>query len=201
MSTILIEPTAFPTSLELPGSGECSYGQFLELCRKNPDSHIERDENGDINIMAPSGGETSRRNSQFVKALGNWADTNGGIVLESSGGFRLPNGAIRAPDSAWISQANWDSCPPEEREGFPNIVPEFVAEIVSPSDSLPKLIAKMQEYAANGVSLGWLLIPATREVQIYRPGIAEPEIHRNVTSLSADDSVLPGFLLDFSRIW
>ena len=136
-----------------------------------------------------------------MKALGNWADSNGGIVLESSGGFRLPNGAVRAPDSAWISQTNWDSCPPDEREGFPNIVPEFVAEIVSPSDSLPKQVAKMEEYVANGVMLGWLLIPATREVQIFRAGTPEPEIHQKVTSLRADDSVLPGFHLDFSRIW
>jgi Uma2 family endonuclease len=133
--------------------------------------------------------------------LGVWSDRFGGIVLDSSAGFRLPNGATRAPDAAWVSDARWQAVPARERERFARLVSEFVAEIVSPRDSLARQVAKMEEYAANGVSLGWLIIPQKREVRVFRPGAPEPECLADAESLAADESVLPGFVLDLTRIW
>ncbi len=201
MSTVLIEPTTIPTSLDLPGSIRFTEDDFVEICRRNPDRHIEREANGDITIMAPSGGETSRKKARMSLALGKWAEVHGGIVLDSSGGFRLPNGAIRSPDAAWFATGRWEAVPLAEREGFPNLVPDFLIELVSPSDTLARQVAKMEEYAANGVVLGWLVIPPAREVRVYRPGPAAPEIHLGLDSLSADPEVLPGFHLDFAPIW
>ena len=201
VSAVLIEPTTIPTSLELPGSIRFSESDFVEICRRNPDRHIELEANGDITIMAPSGGETSRMNGKMSLALGKWAEVHGGIVLDSSGGFRLPNGAIRSPDAAWFATERWEAVSLAEREGFPNLAPDFLIELVSPSDTLARQIAKMEEYAANGVRLGWLVIPATREVRIHRPGHTVPEIHLRPDALSAGPEVLPGFVLDFAPIW
>ena len=174
---------------------------FTEICRRNPDCHIEQEANGDIIIMAPSGGETSRRNAGITAELSLWARTNGGVVLDSSGGFRLPNRALRSPDASWFSTANWESAPLAEREGFPNLVPDFVIELVSPSDTLSKQTAKMEEYAANGVRLGWLIIPAAREIHVYRPHQSEPEVHVAPLTLEADPGVLPDFKLVLAVLW
>jgi Uma2 family endonuclease len=57
----------------------------------------------------------------------------------------------------------------------------------------------MQEYRANGVRLGWLLLPETQEAWIYRPA-TPPVTLRAPTSLDGDD-VLVGLKLDLTRIW
>lgn len=73
------------------------------------------------------------------------------------------------------------------------------AVLVSPSDTLSEAQAKMQEYMANGSRLGWLIEPESRRVFVYRPG-APPEELDNPATVSGDP-VLPGFVLDLSRVW
>jgi Uma2 family endonuclease len=201
MSSLVIEPMQIPTYLDFPESIRFSRENFVEICQRNPDRHLEQEANGDITIRAPSGSETGRRNACATAALVNWAENHGGVVLDSSAGFRLPNGATRAPDAAWISDEKWQAVPPEEREGFAALTPDFVIEIVSPADTLSKQIAKMEEYAVNGVSLGWLIIPKSKEVRIFRPEAPTPECVCEADSIVADDMVLPGFVLDLRRIW
>jgi len=201
VSALLIEPSSIPTRIDLPGSIRFSPDDFMEICRRNPERHVEQEPNGDITIMAPSGGETSRKNARITAELSTWADTHGGIVLDSSGGFRLPNGAIRSPDAAWFAADRWEAIPLAEREGFPMLAPDFLIELVSPSDTLARQVAKMQEYAANGVRLGWLVIPATKEIHVYRAGQTTPQIHVLPATLSADPEVLPGFTLNLASIW
>ena len=201
MSAVVIGPLELPTAISFADDIQFSLDVFLEFCRQNPDKHIEQEANGDIIIMAPSGSETGRKNARVTASLVQWSDEHGGVVLDSSAGFRLPNGATRAPDSAWVSSAKWEAVAAEERERFPALVPEFVVEIVSPTDLLDKQKSKMEEYAANGVLLGWLLIPKLREVHIYRSGAELVEVVENPASMTADADVLPGFVLDFGRIW
>ena len=201
MSSLVIEPMQIPTHLDFPESIRFSHGDFLEICQRNPDRHIEQEANGDITIMAPSGSETGRRNAEITTELTLWARIHGGVVLDSSAGFRLPNGATRAPDAAWVSEEKWQAVPPEEREGFAALTPDFVVEIVSPTDTLAKQVAKMQEFAANGVTLGWLIIPKSREVRVFRSGTVDPECICDAVSLAADETALPGFVLDLRRIW
>lgn len=54
--------------------------------------------------------------------------------------------------------------------GFAQGGTDFVAEIRSPSYSLPALMAKMREYLENGAQLGWLIDPLERNTCIYRTG-------------------------------
>ena len=74
--------------------------------------------------------------------------------FDSSTGFKLPNGANRSPDVAWIKKERWEALPPEAREKFPPIAPDFVLELMSPSDDLEIAQAKMQEYLDNGSTVG-----------------------------------------------
>jgi len=179
-------PMDSSTTVDLPESVQFSTDDFIDFCRRNPNKHIEQNANGGVVVLALSGCECGRQNALVTGRLGEWSRSHGGIVLAHPG-FRLPNGATRAPDSAWISQVKWDAVPEEEREKFPEMVPELVVEIVSPSDTLERQVAKMEEYATNGVLLGWLIIPKSREVRIYRAGAESAEVLSDPESVEADD--------------
>ncbi len=187
-------------TLNLDSAIDLSDDQFYQLCRNNPDLKFERTAHGELIIMPPTGGETGRRNSNLIIDIGIWnRKTQLGQVFDSSTCFKLPNGADRSPDVSWIQQTRWDALTPEQKEKFPPICPDFVIELMSPSDTLKGVKAKMQEYMDNGAKLGWLLNRKDRQVEIYRANQAV-EILQSPTSLSGE-AVLPGFILDLGSIW
>ena len=174
--------------------------QFYQLCRANPDVKFERNANGTLLIMSPTGGETGNRNLEIGADFAIWnRQTKLGVCFDSSTCFKLPNGAQRSPDIAWIKQDRWQALTPAQREQFPPIAPDFVLELLSPSDSLPTTQTKMQEYIDNGVNLGWLINRKNRTVEIYRPN-QSVQLLTNPTQLS-DPDILPGFTLNLSSLW
>ncbi|KAM3113095.1 Uma2 family endonuclease [Phormidesmis sp. 146-33] len=174
--------------------------QFYQLCRANPDVKFERNANGKISIMSPTGGETGNRNFEIGANFAIWNRQAGlGVCFDSSTGFKLPNGATRSPNVAWIAHARWNALTPEQKEKFPPISPDFVLELMSPSDTLEETQTKLQEYIENGVRLGWLIDRKTRRIEIYRIGQLV-EILEDPTHLSGED-VLPGFVLDLAIVW
>ncbi|MFM6784116.1 MAG: Uma2 family endonuclease [Dolichospermum sp.] len=174
--------------------------QFFKLCQNNRDLRFERNANGELIIMPPTGGETGNRNGRITQQLMNWTDADGtGIAFDSSTCFKLPNGADRSPDAAWIKLERWDDLSDEEKQKFPPICPDFVIELLSPSDSLKTTQEKMQEYIANGVRLGILINRKSRQVEIYRPG-KEVEVLESPATVSGED-VLKGFVLNLGMIW
>jgi Uma2 family endonuclease len=174
--------------------------QFYQLCRQNPEIKFERNQRGEIIIMSPTGGETGNQNAETNAEFVIWnRQTKLGKVFDSSTCFKLANGASRSPDVAWIEQSRWDVLTPQQKEKFPPIAPDFVLELMSPSDSLKDIQEKMQEYIDNGVKLGWLIYPKKQKVEIYRQGQAV-EILTSPTTLSGED-VLLGFVLDMQIVW
>jgi Uma2 family endonuclease len=174
--------------------------QFYQLCRDNPDVKFERNANGEIIIMPPTGGETGNRNFELSADFAIWnRQYRLGVCFDSSTCFKLPNGADRSPDVSWIKQERWDTLTLEQKEKFPPIAPDFVLELISPTDSLKKTQEKMQEYMKNEVRLGWLIDRKTRRVEIYRLGQAV-EVLKSPTELSGED-VLPGFVLKLETVW
>ena len=90
--------------------------------------------------MSPTGGTAGRKNRRLTQQLGNWTDKNGtGEAFDSSTIFILPNGARRSPDASWIKLERWNKLTTEQQDGFPPIVPDFVMELVSPSERCTKL--------------------------------------------------------------
>jgi len=143
--------------------------QFYQLCQFNSELRFERNATGELIIIPPAGGETGNRNGRITQQLFNWADTDGtGIAFDSSTGFKLPNNADRSPDAAWVKSERWDALTPEQKERFIPLCPDFVIELLSPSDSLRVAQEKMQEYRDNGTRLGWLINRKARQVEIYR---------------------------------
>lgn len=174
--------------------------QFYQLCRENPEVKFERNADGKLLIISPTGGITGNKNAEISTDFAIWNRQNKlGVCFDSSTCFKLPNGANRSPDVAWIKKDRWDALTPEEQEKFSPIAPDFVLELMSPSDSLQETQTKMQEYINNGVKLGWLINRKMRQVEIYR--LDKPvEILEFPQELSGED-VLPGFILNMQIIW
>jgi Uma2 family endonuclease len=174
--------------------------QFFEFCQANKELRIERTAQGDCEIMVPTGGETSWRNSRLTTLLSIWAEQDGsGVVFDSMGGFILPNGAIRSPDVSWVKRTRLAALTPEQKQRFLPLCPDFVIELRSPSDSINILQDKMQEYIENGASLGWLIDPEVRRVLVFQPQKAIASLDKP-DFLSADD-LLVGFRLELQKIW
>ena len=174
--------------------------QFFKLCQNNRELRFERNANGELIIMPPTGGETGNRNGRLNQQLFNWTDADGtGIAFDSSTCFKLPNGADRSPDASWIKLERWDALTDEEKQKFPPICPDFVIELLSPSDSLKTTQEKMGEYIDNGVRLGILINRKSRQVEIYRPG-KEVEVLDSPATVSGED-ILKGFVLNLGMIW
>ncbi|HEY9739586.1 MAG TPA: Uma2 family endonuclease [Coleofasciculaceae cyanobacterium] len=174
--------------------------EFYRLCRENPDVNFERNVKGELIIMSPTGGETGNRNFEIYIDLGIWnRQTRLGVCFDSSTCFNLPKGGDRSPDVAWIKQERWDALTPEQKEKFPPICPDFVVELMSPSDRLKATQDKMKEYLDNGARLGWLINCQNQTVEIYRQG-QEVEVLQSPETLSGED-ILPGFVLNLQAIW
>jgi len=174
--------------------------QFIQLVRVNPELRMERTAEGELIVMPPTGSEGGSYNAELTTDLAIWnRQTQLGIAFDSSTGFRLPNGATRSPDSAWITKERWNSLTPEQRKGFAPICPDFVLELASVTDDIEELRAKMQEYINNGCRLGWLIDPRSQQVEIYRPHQVV-EILNALSTLSGEE-VLPGFVLNLKLIF
>lgn len=174
--------------------------EFADFCQRHRDLRIEMDQFGEITIMSPTYSETGAINFELSVDFGVWARADGtGKGFDSSTGFILPNGAKRSPDLSWIKLDRWLAIPAEQRKKFAPICPDFVVEIRSASDSLPKLQAKMAEYIDNGASLGWLLDVMNKKVHIYQPNNAV-QILDNPSEVSGEP-LLTGFVLPMLGIF
>ncbi|MCC5650496.1 Uma2 family endonuclease [Nostoc sp. XA013] len=189
-----------PMVLQLQPAIALTEDQFYEFCQLNRDFRIERNAVGELVIIPLTDAETSQRNFEIIGQLGIWTKQDGtGVGFGSSGGFTLPNGAVRSPDAAWIKRDRWEAIPVELRKKFAPICPEFVIELRSQSDNLRILQDKMQEYIDNGTQLGWLIDRKQRQVFIYRPNIAVEQLDNPKTLYG--EPLLPGFVLDLSQVW
>ena len=200
MTTLLIQTESTPMKINLPAIAPMTHEQFYEFCLANRDLRIERTASGEVVIMPPAFSDTGNRNFNIAAQLWNWTEEDGtGIGFDSSAGFTLPNGATRSPDASWIKLERWNALTEEQKASFAPICPDFVIELRSSSDTLTSLQEKMQEYIANGASLGWLADRENRTVYVYRPN-QEPEILDNPEIVGGNPE-LPRFVLWMVKIW
>jgi Uma2 family endonuclease len=173
--------------------------EFFDFCQANRDLRIERSAKGEIIIMPPAGGYSGYESGAVLKQLSVWADADGtGVAFDSSTGFRLPNGGMRSPDAAWVKLTRLKKLSRREKERFIPLCPDFVIEVASPSDETSGLREKMNEYRDAGLWLGWLILPKSRQVEIYSP--EEVQVLKQPRTVSADP-VLPGFTLELGSVW
>jgi Uma2 family endonuclease len=200
MTKVLPQVEIHPVVLKLKPAINLTDDQLFELCQLNRDWRIEYTAQGELIVMPPTGRETSNRNAELTYQVQAWTRRDqAGVAFDSSGGFKLPNGATRSPDAAWVRRSRLAGLTREQKQKFLPLCPDFVIELRSPTDNLQAVLDKMQEYLDNGAQLGWLLDPLTRRVHVYLPQ-RPPEILDAPNTLSADP-LLPGFVLDLRKIW
>jgi len=174
--------------------------EYVQFCAANPDLRIERSAAGDILIMSPAGGESSFRNSELSAEFRIWARQDGrGRAFDSSVEYFLPSGAAYSPDASWVLRSRLDQLTRDEKRRFLRLCPDFVVELMSPSDRLIKLKAKMRAWIENGAQLGWLLDPDRRTIYIYRAD-REPERLVNPERVAGEGPVA-GFVLLLADVW
>lgn len=183
-----------------PGREKFSDEDYWAFCVANPDLRVERTAQGEIVIVPPAGGESDFRCVEVIAELKLWAKKDGhGQSFGSSVQFFLPDGSGLSPDAAWVSKAALQRLTRQQRKKFLRLSPEFVVEVLSPTDSLKDAKAKMELWIANGVELAWLIDGDARTVYIYRKG-QPTKTRRNLPELAGDGPVA-GFVLNLSPIW
>ena len=125
------------------------------------------------------------------RRLGEVGGTDGGVLIR-----RNPD-TVREPDIYFVSA---ERLPPDDQsDGYLEIIPDLVVEIISPSDSRREVNNKTRMWLSNGVLMVVEVYPRTRTIAVHRPGI--PPV-----TLAGDDAldgggVLPGFSLPLSEIF
>ena len=197
--SLLTTKEILPIRIKLHPAKKMTDEEFFEFCQLNKNVSWERNHQGELLFMSPTGSEGEQRNFSLVGQLWFWTKQDStGVGFGSSGGFTLPNGAVRSPDAAWIKKERWEQIEPDLRKKFAPICPDFVVELRSETDNLQVLKDKMTEYLENGARLGWLIDPQQQKVYIYRPNCDVEELY-NPVSLSGED-VLPGFVLELQDL-
>jgi Uma2 family endonuclease len=174
--------------------------QYFDFCAANPDVNFERTATGEIVIVPPAGGDSDYRSAEVTGDLRAWAKKDGrGKSFGSSVQFMLPDGSALSPDAAWVSNERLATRTKQQLRKFPHLVPEFVVEVLSPSDRLSAAQKKMRLWAANGVELGWLIDGDKRCVYVYR-GTEEPRVVSERDSIAGEGPV-EGFVMPLGEIW
>ncbi len=169
------------------------------ICCNEP-ARVERFGKETIYVMAPAGGDTSSGNADISGQLYLWWRTyRRGRVFDSSGGFYLPDGSLLSPDASYLTQESLSRLTKADRKGYYRICPEFIIELRSQTDRLPRLEEKMERWMNNGVQLGWLLDPKQQTALIYRNGLARPESFSG--DLLTGEGPVEGFQMDLPEIW
>ena len=157
------------------------------LSRDNPDVRLEINSEGQLIFMSPTGGETGARNLELAFQIQLWnKQSRLGKVFDSSTGFKLSTGAIRSPDVSWISLEKCNALSRQQKRRYPPVTPDFVVELMSPTDVLEQVQDKMRQFKECGVKLGWLINPDEKQVEIYRQD-QDKEILNNPQTLSGED--------------
>lgn len=192
----LVNEAYLPATLTVPPMND---DQFADFCADYPDLQFEMTAEGNLLVLPPTFSGTGAIEFEVALQLGIWARNEGtGICCSPSARFVLPNSARRSPDASWTRKSRIQALS-AQRNSFWHLCPDFVLEIKSSTDRLKPLQAKMREYITQGAELGWLIDPAAKSVEIYRPN-AEPQLLSNIDSLAAE-APLTGFVLDLCPIW
>ena len=134
---------------------------------------------------------TGLNNFVIPRRVGQVGGTDGGVLIH-----RDPD-TVREPDVYFVSTERLH--PDDQSDGYLEVVPELVVEIVSPSDSEHDVGEKTVMWLNHGVSMVLEVRPATRTISVHRPGAP-------AVTLTGDDAleggdVLPGFSLPLSEIF
>ena len=193
-----LQDVTLPTRLRPPSP--MTDDELMAFAEANKPCKVERLATGEILVMTPSGFENNRREAYVVVELFAWAETDGrGLAFSSNAGFNLPDGSTLSPDAGWVESSRVADLSNYERERYLPFAPDFLIEILSRSDSLSELDAKMEQWIANGALLAWRIDPYGGTVAIYAKG--EPLRLLDRPEIVEGTGPVAGFQLKMARVW
>jgi Uma2 family endonuclease len=155
--------------------------------------------------MPPTNLEHSDICGVLYLALRNHVDARhlGRIVMPETGFIISAPGqpdTVLAPDLAFVRAGRLPSPGADVTRGFPRLAPDLVVEIASPSQHRPEMAAKAEIWLSAGVSMGWVVWPEVREVDVWVGGAPSSHTLTGEDTLDGGE-VLPGFTLPIARLW
>ncbi|HEY0381256.1 MAG TPA: Uma2 family endonuclease [Candidatus Elarobacter sp.] len=170
--------------------------ELIELEQRYEPLVFERFADGTLLVTPPAGFFSGGSNAELTRQIANWARAGDhGMVIDSSGGFNLPDGSLFAADTAFVARNRV----PQRGRTFPVIAPDAVFELMSKSDRIKTTMKKIHAYLRNGVSLVVLIDPYRRRVYTGRAGDEKPRDLGDVDSLDCSPA-MPGFVLDVAAL-
>ena len=164
--------------------------EFLE-------SDLERFEyiKGELIPMPPTSIEHGNISSNVQWYLQSHVRTNQlGRVYTSDTGFRVGE-RILMPDVAFISTSKF----PDDQRSIFSIPPELAIEVISPTDSLTKVVEKALAYLEAGTLLVWIIEPTGKTVTVFRSETDITTLTRKDTFTGED--VVEGFSCPVAQLF
>ncbi|HSQ57318.1 MAG TPA: Uma2 family endonuclease [Gemmata sp.] len=157
--------------------------------------------NGEMRVMDMSA-QSCWVGGQLHLHLGNYARTvTPGWAFPPETGYRCfaeDRSLVRKPDASWIALSRMTRDQYEE-EGFIEVVPDLVAEVISPNDSAPDVEEKIALWLTSGVHLVWEVYPGSQTVRVHRNKQPIAVLVAGDT-LTAPD-ILPGFAVPVAELF
>ena len=155
---------------------------------------------GDLIEMPPTSHNPGRVAARFGRRIGNFVEEHDlGQDVGADTGIHIERDpdTVRAPDYGFISYERAAQPPP--LRGFADVIPDLVAEVVSPSDRQPDIDAKTQMWLDAGVRLVLVAYPETEEVHAHHEDGSV--VRYGIEDILVGDPVLPGFTCPVADIF
>ncbi len=144
----------------------------------------------ELNVSAQS----CRVAGQIYRALENYSERQApGWAFPPETGFQCfedDSAKVRKPDASFIVLERMTREQYEE-DGFIEVVPDLVAEVISPNDMAQEVEEKLEMWLEAGVKVVWVVNPTTKTVRIHRFDGGYAFLQASDTI--AGEPVLPGF--------
>jgi Uma2 family endonuclease len=172
-----------------PTTGKLITAEEFFRMPEPPDGSRQELVRGVIISLPREGGRHGACCSRVGRRLGNFVEDNRLGTVTSRVGFlseRDPD-TVRGPDLAFWSRERL----PEVPDGYIEVAPDLVVEVVSPSDHYSRVQTKVKHYLSHGVRMVWVVDPEERSVTVYRSR-QQALILEEADTLGGED-VVPGF--------
>lgn len=135
----------------------------------------------------------------LMQWLNNHLDTHRiGVATGPDGMTRLFGDTVRGPDVAFVA---WERMPSGQipKEPVPDLVPNFVIEVLSIGNTYGEMSRKRREYFHAGVELLWMVDHRSRTVTVFRTPLDATVLSEGQTLDGG--KVLPGWQVDIAELF
>ena len=146
---------------------------------------------GMLIVREPPGTGHGARAARLTVRVGAFVERHDlGQVYAQDTGFKIARDpdTVRAPDVAFVARERLARIPDE---GYAELAPDWVAEVVSPNDRPGEVLEKVGQWLGAGVRVVWVFDQVRRDAHVYRAdgtvSTVEPDGELN------GEDVLPGF--------